>query len=60
MCVDHAGLALFPSVGAFRCIGRPAFPLYCFLLVQGFRHTRDLPRLCASAAASGLRFGDSV
>ena len=42
MCVDHAGLALFPSVGAFRCIGRPAFPLYCFLLVQGFRHTRDL------------------
>lgn len=42
MCVDHAGLALFPSVGLFRCIGRAAFPLYCFLLTQGYIHTRDL------------------
>lgn len=42
MIVDHAGLALFPSVGAFRCVGRVAFPLYCFLLVQGYAHTRDV------------------
>ena len=60
MCVDHAGLALFPSVGAFRCIGRPAFPLYCFLLVQGFRHTRDLRayarRLLLLACVSEIPF----
>ena len=42
MFIDHAGLALFPSVGVFRCIGRLAFPLYCFLIAQGFNHTRDI------------------
>lgn len=42
MCIDHIGLALFPSEGAFRCVGRLAFPLYCFLLAQGFIHTHDL------------------
>ena len=42
MLIDHAGLALFPSVGLFRCVGRLAFPLYCFLIVQGCRHTRDI------------------
>jgi len=42
MIVDHTGAVLFPHILLFRYVGRLAFPIFCFLLTEGFFHPRDV------------------
>jgi hypothetical protein len=41
MLIDHVGFIFFPKSEIYRIIGRIAFPLYSWFLVQGYLHTRD-------------------
>lgn len=44
MVLDHVGLVFFPQYGVFRLVGRLAFPIFCFLLVEGFFHTSNVKK----------------
>lgn len=60
MAVDHIGYRLFPGADILRMIGRVSFPLFVFLLVEGFTYTRSrwkyLGRLALFALVSELPY----
>ncbi|MNB65911.1 TraX protein [compost metagenome] len=46
MLIDHIGYIFFPQEMGWRYIGRIAFPIYCYTLVQGHLHTSSHRRYC--------------
>lgn len=44
MAFDHVGAVFFPQLIWIRYIGRISFPIFAFLLVQGYIHTSSKPK----------------
>lgn len=44
MLIDHIGLLFFPGELMWRIVGRLAFPIYAYALVQGYAHTSDFKK----------------
>ena len=54
MTLDHVGFSLYPEVTWLRILGRLAFPIYAFMIAEGCRHTRSMPRYFGAMALMAL------
>ena len=60
MLIDHVGLLFFPGDPLWRAVGRVSFPLFAFLVAEGFRRTSNVNRyffrLCVFAVISQIPY----
>lgn len=47
MLIDHVGYTFFPGLPVLRAIGRISFPIFAFLLSEGFVHTASVEKYAA-------------
>ena len=44
MVIDHVGHIFFPEAMIFRIIGRMSFPIFAYVLAEGFHYTKDVKK----------------
>lgn len=44
MVIDHIGVILFPKITFLRIIGRLSFPIFAFLLAEGYIYSKNLKK----------------
>ena len=54
MFMDHMGSQLFPSVLWLRAIGRVAFPIFAYMIAEGYTYTRNRLRYWLTIAGLGI------
>jgi len=44
MLIDHIGAILYPNLRSLRIIGRLAFPIFVYLIAEGYRKTKNIKK----------------
>lgn len=68
MLCDHTWATLLPAQEWLTCIGRIAYPIFAFMIVEGYTHTHDLRRYmlrillwaCLSEIPFNIMYGGSA
>lgn len=68
MLCDHLWAVLFPAEEWLTCIGRIAYPIFAFMIVEGYTHTHNLRRYmlriflwaCLSEIPFNIMYGGSI
>jgi hypothetical protein len=56
MVIDHTGALFFPQVLFLRIIGRLSFPLFAFLISEGFFHTKSVKKYLLRLGVCAVAF----
>ena len=54
MTIDHIGYILFPWKTVLRVVGRLAMPIFAYMVAEGCRYTRSMPKYLGTMLAVGV------